>query len=96
MYNADTMVHEKDDTEALRRELRELRAEFDVTSSLVKKIHRHTVTATAMRFLWLGIIVGIPIIAYIFAGSFIESAANYLNQQIHNVLEVYIQQSTGR
>ena len=96
MYNALTMTHEREDIQMLQQELRELREELVKNSSLVKKIYRHTAIANAMRFLWLAIIVGVPIVAYIFAGSFIEIGANYLNQQINSVLQLYVQQYLGK
>lgn len=92
MYNALTMTHEREDIQALQQELHELREELAKNSSLVKKIYHHTAIANAMRFLWIGIIVGIPIVAYMFAGSFIETVLNYINAQIQVILSAYLQQ----
>lgn len=97
MYNALTMTHEREeDIQALHEELGELRKELAKNSSLVKKIYRHTAIANAMRFIWLAIIVGIPVVAYIFAGSFIETIANYINAQIQEILNAYLQQYLGK
>lgn len=92
------MLTEHDDVALLRAEIATLREELLNTTVLIKKIHHHTVVATTMRFVWAFIIIGVPVVAYVFAGSFIEDGliwlrhtiTGLLNEEIQKAVEVYL------
>lgn len=94
------MLTEHDEIASLRAEITSMHEEMRESAALIKKIHRHNVVATTMRFVWAFIIIGVPVVAYIFAGSFIEDGLKWLrhlitglvNAEIQSAVKVYLGQ----
>lgn len=86
------MSTEHEDIVAIRAEIEQLRKDVAKATRFIRQIHHHTMFQTALRFIWLAVFIGIPIAAYIFAGSFLEVFTNYLNTQVHHAMQTVLEQ----
>lgn len=82
------MSTEHDEIASLRAEVTALREELHKTLVLTKKIHHHNVISTTLGFMWAFILVGVPILVYIFRGSVFEVITSWISHAVQQVLHV--------